>query len=251
MVRLDDTGTPNFADDLRKIFILSFASFRKAVLYSGSLPDSYDNWKLAKSFAQAHGMVPIELTEGGQYLSIPDRKIELKYNRYELGRIWDRASIKYCFNIEGSVKTLVCGAWDESTFRRKEIHAMMKSHSIEDINGREHSDYVRLYRRALTRLNEEATLPRDQRHKRAINHIFMALAIAEIKQDLAEAKANDNLAEIPAILARVGHLRDQQHRDMNSRARPLDEQKLTKQLVVQEEIATANPGLHWTLSMAR
>jgi hypothetical protein len=251
MARSDDTETQNFADDIRRIRILSFASYRKSLLYAGFKQDRYDNWSLSARYAKANNMFPIHLTEGGQYLNTPDRNKDLKYSWDECRRIWDRASIKYCFNIEGSVKTFVCGSNEDSTFRRKEIHAMLKSHFIEDINGRDHADYLLLYRCALARLNDEATIPRDRRHQRAINHVFHAIAFNEIRQDLAAARANDNQKEISDVLSRVRHLREQQHEDFRRAARPQEMQKLTERLAAEEEMARANPGLNFNYPLLR
>lgn len=243
MAQSGDTETPNFADDIRKIRILSFSSYEKSLLYSGFKATRFNNWSLAARFAEANNMFPIHLTEGGKYLSVPDRDKDLNYSRYEYRRVWDRGSIKYCFNIVGSVKTFVCGARKESTFRRKEIHAMLKSRSIGDINGRDHASYLLLYRRALARLNEEDVIPRNKRHKRAINHVFLAIAFNEIRQDIAVARANDNHDDIPSILSRVRNLREQQHEDILRAARSQEMQKLTERLAAEEEMSHANPGL--------
>ncbi len=243
MVQSDDMEKPNFADDYRKIRILSFASHRSALLYSGQ-KEEFDNWALASSFAMAHGMIPIEQTEGGLYLSTPDRKKELKYTPYELQSVWDRASIKYCISIEGSIKTFVCGTWDQSTFRRKEIHALLRSKTVDDINGRDHADYVRLRRAVLARLNEQGDLPQPERHKRSMNAVFRAVALQEIRQDLAVARLNEKLEEVPSILVRVRHLREQQREDLQYAKRLPEVQKLTEKLSAEEEMARANPHLH-------
>lgn len=243
MVQSEHMEIPNFADDLHKIRILSFASYRKSLLYAGFKQDLYDNWSLSARFAKANNMFPIQLTEGGQYLDVPDRYKDLDYSKDEYKKIWDRASIKYCFNIEGSVKTFVCGARKNSTFRRKEIHAMLKSRTIEDINGRNHADYVLLRRAVMARLHEEGDLPRNERHKRAINHVFRAMALAEIRSDVKAAKEQDNHQEIPQILARVGHLRAQQHEDMRYAPRRPEAAKLAEQLSALEEMSHANPHM--------
>lgn len=242
-----DTETPNFADDLRKIRILSFSSYRKSLLYAGFERNRFDNWKLAADFAEAHNMFPIQATEGGEYLSKPDRKIELRYSKQELKRIWDRSSINYCISAEGSVKTFVCGANPDSTFRRKEIHAMMHSHTIDQINGRDHSDYIRLRREVLARLNEESTLSRPERHKRSINMVFRAIALAEIRQDLSEARQQQNPEAEKAVLARIGHLRYQHKTELRQQPRAPELQALNENLSAQEEMTRANPNLHLAL----
>jgi hypothetical protein len=233
------------------IRILSFESDGKSILYAGFIKQKFNNWARAEEYAKAYNMIPIQFTEGGKYLSNPDRKSELNYSEDEYLRVWDRGSVKYCFNIVGSVKTFVCGARKESIFRRKEIHAMLKSHFIEDINGRDHADYLLLYRCALARLNDEATIPRDRRHSRAINHVFHAIAFNEIRQDLAAARANDNQKEISTVLSRVRHLREQQHEDFRRAARPQEMQKLTERLAAEEEMARANPGLNFNYPLCR
>lgn len=243
MAQSEHMEAPNFADDLHKIRILSFASYRKSLLYAGFRQDLYDNWSLSARFAEANNMLPIQLTQGGSYLAVPDRKKELLYTRKEYRRIWERASIKYCFNIEGSVKTFVCGSNPDSTFRRKEIHTMLKSKTIEEINGRDHADYVRLRRAVMERLHEEGTLPRNERHKRAINHVFRAMALAEIRSDIKAAKEQDNHQDIPQILARIGHLRTQQHEDMRYAPRRPEAAKLAEQLSALEEMSHANPHM--------
>ncbi len=225
------------------IRILSFESEGKSLLYAGLMTGKFNNWAKAEEYAKTHGMVPIQLTEGGKYLSDPERRSELNYSSQEYERIWDRGSVKYCFNIKGSVKTFVCGARERSAFRRKEIHAMLKSRTIEDINGRDHADYVRLRRAVMGRLHEEGELPRNERHKRAINHVFRAMALAEIRSDVKAAKEQDNHQDIPQILARVGHLRAQQHEDMRYAPRRPEAAKLAEQLSALEEMSHANPHM--------
>ena len=117
---------PSYKQDLKDILILSFASNGRALLYAGSVEDIFNNWHKAASYAKENGMVPIDITEGGQYLSVPNRRTDLKYTRKQIRRIWYRASVKYCLNIENSVKTFVCGANGESIFRRREILAMLR-----------------------------------------------------------------------------------------------------------------------------
>ena len=245
MAQSNDMETPNFADNMRKIRILIFASHKKSLLYSGYKEDKFNNWKLAEDFAQANGMFPIQETEGGKYLSDPDRRKKLKYEESQITNIWNRASVKYCVNIEGSVKTFVCGAWDRSTFRRKEIHAMLKSKTINDINGRDHESYVRLRRAVMNRLNEDGTLPRPQRHARAINAVFRSIAFQEIRQDLAIAREQNNQEEVRSVLARVGHLRNQHLDELKRMPLTQDAKKLAESLAAEEEITQANPGLHF------
>lgn len=238
-----DMETPNFVDDLYKIRILSFTSYRKSLLYAGFKIGQYDNWSLSARFAKANDMFPIQLTEGGEYLNVPDRDKDLKYSKDEYQRVWDRASVKYCFNIEGSVKTFVCGSKQNSTFRRKEIHAMLKSRTVEEINGRDHAEYLELYRATMKRLHEEETLPRNERHKRAINHVFRAIAFAEIRSDLKAAREQDNNADVSQILARVGHVRGQQREDMRYAPRKVEAVKLAEHYSAMEEMSHANPHL--------
>lgn len=230
------------------IRILSFESQGKALLYAGYLKDKFNNWDLADKFARANNMVPVQFTEGGQYLSVPDRKIDLNYSDDEFTKVWDTASITYCISIKGSVRTFVCGSNKRSTFRRKEIHAMLKSHTIENINDRPFEDFVRLRRAVTLRLNKEATLTRPERHKRMINHVFRAVAFQEIRQDLAVAREQNNEQDIQNVLARVGHLRAQQREDLQLGQRPPEMQKLSEQLAAMEEMTAANPDLHLKLA---
>lgn len=240
----NDAGTVNFLRDLDMIRILSFKSNGKALLYAGYIRNQFNNWVKAARYAQEHSMVPIEVTEGGKYISNPDRKTDLKYSDYEFRKIWKRASIKYCVNIEGSVKTFVCGSREESVFRSKEIHAMLRSHTIVDINGKSHSVYVKRRRAILKRLNEEAALPQHERHKRAINSVFRAIAFQEIRQDIAVAREQNNEAEIKSIFARVGHLRAQQHEDFKNASRSIESKKLSEQYAIEEEMSHANPDMY-------
>ncbi len=242
-----DTATPTFAKDLQAIRILSFSSYRKTLLYSGQVKGKFNNWSLAASFANANGMVPIETTEGGKYLSDPNRA-NLDYTRFEFKRIWDRASIKYCLSIEGAVKTFVCGAWDQSAFRRKEIPSMLRSKTIDEINGRDHAEYVRLRRAILARLNEEKVLPQQERHKRAINAVFRKIAFAEIRQDLEEARVQGN-SEV--VLARIENLREQHRKEIRSMPRPKELQKLSEVLAAEEEMMQVNPNFHLVLLINR
>lgn len=244
MVQSHDMEKPNFADDLRKIRIMSFASYKKSLLYAGEKKNKYNNWALAASFAQANNMYPIQATEGGQYISIPDREKDLKYSGDQYKKVWDRASVKYCVNIEGAVKTFICGSRQSSTFRRKEIHAMLKSHTIDDINGKPHSTYAERRRAVLKRLNEEDILPQPERHKRAINSVFRAIAFQEIRQDLALAREQNNASDITTIFARVGHLRTQQHEDFENASRSKETKKLAEQYSIEEEISHANPDMY-------
>lgn len=239
--------THSFADDIRKILILSFASYKKALLYAGYEEDKFDNWSLAAIFAKAHNMVPIHVTEGGKYLAVPDRISDLNYTQKQSKRMWDRASIKYCLNIEGMVKTLVCGAGMDSTFRRKENPAMLRSKMIESINGCDHAEYVRLRRVVLARLNDENTLPGHWRHRLSINAVFRKMALAEIRQDLSLAREQQNAEEIQAILERIGHLKWRHREELKQVPRSQNLQKLAEELVAREEMSRANPGLHWTL----
>jgi hypothetical protein len=233
---------PNFADDLCKIVILSFASYRKALLYAGFKEDMFNNWSLAASFARAHNMVPIHVTEGGKYLAVPHRKNELHYTFEQFQRVWDRASIKYSLNIEGAVKTFVCGAAMDSTFRRKEIPAMLRSRTIGDINGCGHADYVRLRRAVLARLNDEAVLPQKWRHRLSINAVFRKMALAEIRQDRAIARGRGDVEEERSVLARIGHLRWRHRIEMRRVPRSREQQRLNEALLAQEEMTRANPG---------
>lgn len=187
-------------------------------------------------------MVPIHVTEGGKYLSFPHRKQALHYTFEQFRRVWDRASIKYCLNIEGAVKTFVCGASMDSTFRRKEIPAMLRSKTIEDINGCRHDEYVRLRRAVLARLNSEARLPQQWRHKLSINAVFRKMALAEIRQDLAIAREHGDAKEERAVLARIGHLRWRHREELESVPRTREQQRLSEALSAQEEMTRANPG---------
>lgn len=235
--------TPNFADDIYLIRIMSFASYRKALLYAGIKQDEYNNWTLAKAFAKVHKMIPIDKTEGGNYLNIPDREKDLNYTFKQFQRLWHRASIRYCLNIEGTVKTLVCGARRESTFRRKEIPAMLRSKTIESINGHDHAEYVRLRRVVLARLKENDSLPDHSRHSLSINAVFRKMALAEIRQDLAIAREQNNSQEEQSVLARVGHLRWRHKEELKAVPRSREQEKRSEAVSAQEEMARANPTL--------
>ncbi len=165
-------------EDFLTIKFNSFASRGKAVLYAGvdKISNLFNNWVAAIEYAKKHSMFPIQYTEGGLILDATDNERGKTYSGDDYKRVWDRASVKYCLNIEGLVKTFVCGATNRSTFRRKEIHAMIRAKYINDINGQPHEDYVLLRRATLNRLREEnKLLPDDkklsgkERHHMAIN----------------------------------------------------------------------------------
>lgn len=122
---------------------------------------------------------------------------------------------------------------------------MLKSHTIDDINGKPHSQYVERRRAVLQRLNDEGILPTKERHKRAINSVFRAIAFQEIRQDLALAREQNNIPEIKSIFARVGHLRIQQHEDFERASRSKESKKLAEQYAVEEEMSHANPDMYF------
>lgn len=239
---------PNFPDDIRKILILSFESYRKSLLFAGYKENMFDNWALARKFAKSHNMWPIHDTDGGKYLNVPDRDKDLKYSAGQIRQVWNRASIKYCVNIQGTVKTLVCGAGMDSTFRRKEIPAMLRSRTIEKINGQDHAEYVRLRRAVLARLKEDRDLPDQSRHKLCINAVFRKMALAEIRQDLLIAREQGNLSEERAVLDRVSHLRWRHKEELRAVPRSRELQQLNESYAAQEEMARANPRLGAVLS---
>lgn len=207
-------------EDFLTIKFNSFASHGKAVLYAG-VGKLFNNWVAAIEYAKKNNMFPIQYTEGGLILDETDNERGQTYSGDDYKRVWDRASVKYCLNIEGSVKTFVCGATNKSTFRRKEIHAMMRAKHITDINGRDHQEYVLLRRTTLNRLREEnKLLPDDkklsgkERHHMAINAVFRAIAINEIRDDLTHTQ-NDH--ERDAILSRVDNLKNQHDEEMEAK----------------------------------
>jgi hypothetical protein len=206
---------PTFENDYQLIRILCFQSFRKAVLYAGSEDGVYDNWKLSSEFAKKNGMFPIEETEGGKFLSEPVRKYVKDYPEHKLPIIWVRSSIKYCLNIEGSVKTFVCGARKQSIFRKKEIQALLRARGVEDINGQPLEYYRSIRQGTSNRLRENNKhLPPSERlsgremHHAAMTAVFIAIAENEVAQDYKAAiKTRDN-AGAENVLMRLTYLQD-------------------------------------------
>ncbi len=210
-------------EDFLTIKFNSFASHGKAVLYAGvdKIKNTFNNWVAAIEYAKKNNMFPIQYTEGGLILDETDNERGQTYSGDDYRRVWKRASIKYCLSIEGSVKTFVCGANDESIFRVREIHAMMRAKYINDINGRDHQEYALLRRATLNRLREEnKLLPDDkklsgkERHHMAINTVFRAIAINEIRDDLTHAQSAQERND---ILSRIDHLRNQHEVEMEAK----------------------------------
>lgn len=230
----------NYKEDLANIQILSFESEGKAVLFAGFRRGHFSNWDDAKFYADKHEMKPIHETEGGKHLNTPKNEREKIYHPEQLRRVWNRASVKYCLKIEGSVRTFVCGANPKSTFRRKEIQTLLRQRGTKDINGRDLSDYVALRRRALQRLTEEGKLSPQERHHRSITKVFRAIAIQEVRQQLKEA-GNDNDAKNAAI-KRITFLRFQ-HLNELGLSKDFSTSSGRSTDIVEEEILPANPHL--------
>lgn len=207
-------------EDFLTIKFNSFASHGKAVLYAG-IGELFNNWAMAEDYEAKRNMMPIQFTDGGKILNENNDQRYKEYEEKDYNRVWWKASIKYCLSIEGSVKTFVCGATDRSTFRRKEIHAMMRAKHTNDINGCDHQEYVLLRRATLNKLREENKyLPDDQklsgkeRHHMAINAVFMAMAMNEIIDDLTHAQSAQ---ERDAVLSRIDHLTNQHEVEMEAK----------------------------------
>jgi hypothetical protein len=207
---------PHLMGDYLTIRFNSFASNGKAILFAGFKPEIFNNWVLAFEYAAKHDKVQIQNTQGGIILNENDTERGKRLKKRDYILVWKRASTKYSLSIEGSVKTFVCGANDESIFRTREIQAMFHAKHIADVNGVLIEHYAQLRRAALKRLRDRnETLPQDekltgvQRHLIAINTVFRAIAMNEIREDLSHAQTKE---ERDAVLKRVEYVRGQ-HKD--------------------------------------
>lgn len=208
---------PTYHNDRNQLRVLSFESFRKAMLYAGYDENGkFDNWKLAIEFAKCHGMYPVQETEGGKFLNIPNREEIEEYPKKQLKKIWKLSSIRYCLNIEGSIKTFVCGADDQSIFRRREIQSILRAKGVEDVNGQSVDYYKSIRTNTLKTLRENnARLSVEQRlsgrelHFAAMDAVYVAIGENEVAQDFKIACDAGDVAEQAAVLSRLTNLHDQ------------------------------------------
>ncbi len=208
---------PTYSNDRKQLRILSFESFRKAMLFAGiDRQGKFDNWNLAHKFAEQNGMYPVFKTEGGVFLDIPDRRFIEGYSDTDLKKIWISSSIRYCLNIDGSIKTFVCGATSESIFRSKEIQAVLRAKCVEDINGYPLSYYQSIRTDTIKRLRgNNKHLPRDEQlsgreiHHAAITAVFIAIGENEVAQDFKIACDVGDENEKKAVLSRLDHMQGQ------------------------------------------
>lgn len=215
---------PHLKGDFLTIRFNSFASDGKAILFGGRKDDVFNNWVLAFEYAARHERVRIQDTQGGIILNENDAERGKQLERDDYKLVWKRASTKYCLSIDGSVKTFVCGANDESIFRVREIQALFHNKNITDINGVPMEYYAQLRRATLKRLQARNNLlPQDQklsgvaRHQIAINTVFRAAAMNEIRDDLSQAQTQE---ERDVILKRVKYLREQDKDEMGEKLNP-------------------------------
>ena len=118
----------------------------KAIFYSG---DRGEN-ELRASKA---GLQPIQETQGGQQLKLPDR-YEL-YGEKVAKALWKEASVEYAKSAEGKVITFVCGAKLNGTFRTAELEPLVKNEKVTEINGVPREHFQKAFRESPDKAFEE------------------------------------------------------------------------------------------------
>lgn len=197
------------------------------MLFAGYDPEGkFDNWTLAREFAKAKSMYRVFETEGGKFLAVRDREKLEEYPKDKLRKIFVSSSIRYCLNIDGSIKTFVCGANKDSIFRSKEIQAVLRAKCVEDINGYPLSYYKSIRTDTIKRLRgNNKHLPRDEQlsgreiHHAAITAVFIAIGENEVAQDFKIACDVGDENEKKAVLSRLDHMQGQLVKEEGERLR--------------------------------
>lgn len=232
----------NYKDDVLTIHVLCFASDGRAVFYSGKIDGLFKNWERAENFSKENNMRPIHYTEGGLYLSEPDRYKVPKYGITLAEKIWTRASRLYCNDVYGDVQTFICCSRSESIFRTAEINQLLRNTKINTINGKPREYYQEARKRAFHKLLESgidirsaAVQSRDAAYRR--------IAAQELRNDFQKAAAsNDNAVRDDAVV-RARELGKQVKVEFARALKPSASAVRAERQAAFEEMAEANPHL--------
>ena len=199
LVREFDKAFFGFKGDLQSVKDNDFTPKGTAVLYSGQIADK-SNHKRAEAYIQKHGGTLIDKTQGGQhlvqyhrYLFFGDeRALKLYNNQNFADHIWNAGSGKLSKSIKGDVQTFIVGSTSDRIARRTEIPNILKNPEVTKINGVERSRIFEFRQRKRDEAIEKGAT-RRQAEKISYNEVYRAIALAEVRRDLKEARANKDV----------------------------------------------------------
>lgn len=212
-------GKHSFDQDSVAITLLSFCSFGRALLYAGRDKGIVDNWARARKYAKSNKMYPVQLTEGGLFLSFPNRFKTTGYSQSEAESIWRSASRRYCRSIVGDVRTFVSCAGLTSIFRKVEFHHLLRNPTIGTINGVS-PDYFTAYRAAVfSRLCAQGLAPLSAGRKTRAR-VYRRMVFQELRSDLAQARQEQNPSKKRDVTVRLQAFRAFTHREIQGAQYP-------------------------------
>ncbi len=196
--------------DLKKLG-LPFVSEGKSLFYAGE-----GNWGRAVSFAERNQMNPIQGTRGGSVLNKLDTNQNLgrTFGNLERFKIWDSASRSYAAQATKKITTRVAGADNFSTFRRIELPTLLNNKKVEAINGVDRQKLRDFKHNTYNRLRAQGA-DRRQAARQAQDASHRKVAVAELKQDIAQARKEGGRKLEADVKARANALKTQHNREQN------------------------------------
>ena len=155
----------------------------KAVFYSGE-----GNHNRVLAYAKKNGAVPIDRTPAGRKLDGIYKKARRHFGSELRGstaadNVMNKASARYAQNARGHVKTFVCGARPNRTFRQVELPIIVKNSKIKSING--------IPRRAF-----------EKAYAKNADRAFRGICLAELRQDRREARRTGDKKQLADVSGR-------------------------------------------------
>ncbi|MFP4098727.1 MAG: hypothetical protein ACLFU1_08090 [Alphaproteobacteria bacterium] len=204
-----------FKGDLQSVKDKDFTPKGTAVIFSGEV-DGKKNARRAEAYIQKHGGTIIDNTQGGQYLGQyhrykffgDERALELYNDQNFADHIWDAGSGKLADSVKGEVRTFVVGAEGNRIARRTELPKILKNPEVTNINGVDRGRFLEFQEKKRAELKDMGATSR-QAKRISHNEAYRAIALAEIRQDLKSARANNNEELRDDAHKRWGKLKEQ------------------------------------------
>lgn len=152
----------------------------RSILFSGT-----GNFIRAEKAERLSGKISIGATLGGEKLTSFNRYVQMGEQKAD--KVWGEASRKYVNSIQGEVKTFVVGAVEGRVFRRIELPTLLKNEKVTKINGIDRKGLQELYQKKRAEAQTKGATAK-QAKQLAGNEVYRAVAIAEVRQDLKQAR---------------------------------------------------------------
>ncbi len=197
-----------------------------------------NNWKRAEQASNAYPEALISDTKTGQLLEgiskatstyekfkdnfqEDDSKLFNRladaYGKEGNTQIWLENSREFAASISGTVQTFVCGARDTSIFRTVELPTLLDNEKVTTINGVDRQE-LKDFRDKVYERNLADGMTEQEAAKIAADATHRKVAIAEVRQDLAQARLQGNQEGIMDSLTRLDALREQSRTENKEKA---------------------------------